>query len=236
MRVKPELLLRTMKILGEISGIWPIFDSKWLIRIIKELVWFVSIVNIALIIIPMVLRIHKDIYEDQPLNALHSLSALPVYSETFVNLIIWKYNKNQIQELLVEMFDYVKSVKGRDKNILSKSINHHLPLYIFVVVFCTIACVSHLCVPIFTPLRLLPSVAYYPFTIEPYTATYYLVYTQQAIAILQAALHHTVVPTIIAILLSYVTAKLRVLLLALKNVVNVDEFNNWIQQHRYCIQ
>ncbi|XP_008545406.1 uncharacterized protein LOC103569723 [Microplitis demolitor] len=236
MRVKPVILLRVIKVLGEVSGIWPIFDSQVSIRVIKELVWFVSIVNITLIIIPTILRIHKDINENQPLNALHSLSALPVYSETFVNLIIWKYNKSQIQGLLVEMFDHIKSVNGRDKNILSKSINHHLPLYIFVVVFCTIACVSHLSVPIFTPKKLLPSIAYYPFSIEQYTTTYYLVYTQQAIANLQCGLHHTVPPIIIAILLSYVTVKLKVLSLALKNVDNVDQFNNWIRQHRDCIR
>ncbi|XP_057329146.1 uncharacterized protein LOC130669991 [Microplitis mediator] len=236
MRARPELLLRMIKIFGEVSGIWPIFESKLWIRIIKELVWFVSIVNITLIIIPTMLSIHKELHEGQPLKALHSLSALPVYSETFVNLLMWKYNKNQIQELLWEMFDYIKSVKGRDKIILSKSINHHLPLYIFVVVFCSLACVSHLCVPIFTPQRLLPSVAYYPFAIEPHTTTYYLVYTQQAIANLQCGLHHTIAPIIIAILLSYVTAKLKVLLLRLKSVVNVDEFNDWIRQHRDCIR
>ncbi|CAD6214598.1 GSCOCT00013824001.3-RA-CDS, partial [Cotesia congregata] len=236
MKVKSEFVVRILKIFGELLSIWPYFGSKLVVKIIQEVRWLFSTLNLILIVTPIAFGVYQDVYKNKPLNVLQRSMSMVMHLESLMNCFLWKWKDRKLKKLLLEMCDYVKSTKGRDKNIFDRLTHQCSLLYTLIAVVCTMTSISFICSPIFMSQKLLPSSAHYPFKIEPHTVRHYFLYTQQAIAILQTGLHHTIPPITIAVLLTYVIAKLKVLALKLKTIKTIDELGDWIQRHQECIK
>ena len=89
-------VLKFFKICGRLSLTWPLDpDAQIRERVIKELMWWASILNIVGLIVPLILAVYH--HRLQPGTFMKSFSELTAIMGVFANLILCKNQRHRLQ-------------------------------------------------------------------------------------------------------------------------------------------
>lgn len=96
MHVKPKLIIRVVTALGKITSTWPCDPhAKNYKKVIKELRWFISLINVVGLLVPLALAAYYN--RHSPVLMMKTLSELTALGDVFFNLIICKLQQNRLQ-------------------------------------------------------------------------------------------------------------------------------------------
>lgn len=129
------------------------------------------------------------------------------------------------------MEDFVKTPRPHEREILQCYLDRCWILHVFATVTVLLTLTATACAPILTDL-LLPIMAYYPFTLDPNFAIFYMVYIHQIITCLQLGTGLVLIDCQMAVLMWYASARLEILAGEFRTVTNVREFRHIIQKHQ----
>ena len=89
-------VVKFFQISGILSSTWPAHPGAEIReRVLRELIWWASILNIVGVLLPLILALYH--YRLQPVPFMKFLSELTVLSEVFFNLILCKNQRNRLQ-------------------------------------------------------------------------------------------------------------------------------------------
>ncbi|KAK0169647.1 hypothetical protein PV327_011458, partial [Microctonus hyperodae] len=227
------LVLRAVIICAKITSTWPSnINLNFFIRILKNFQWFLSLLNAIGLFIPLLLGAYH--YRNEPTKLMKVLSETTALTIVLFNLILCKWQENNLRVLLAEVISFVKTIKDDNEIIFHNWVNRYLSLWIFGVVLFAQAAIVFSFGPFVTS-DLLPATTWYPFEIKPFTMRHYLFFIQQVIAIFQTGLGITTDITI-SFLLCYLSAKLNILDIQIKSSRELKELNYCINEHENCIR
>ena len=89
-------VVKFFKICGILSSTWPPDPGAQIReRVLRELMWWASILNVIGILLPLILSVYH--YRFEPVPVMKSLSEITVLSEIFFNLIFCRNQQHRLQ-------------------------------------------------------------------------------------------------------------------------------------------
>lgn len=254
----PERIIEILIFFGKLTCTWPPDDNHIKHRrMVNDFKLFFMLINVIGLLIPLMLGVY---YNSHHLSAaMKAASESTTMCDVLLNLLLCRAHKNRLrvsrctyvhivwfdntmfiiticvtQSLLAEVSNYSNTIKGDEKQRFKKSIDRYLPFCTFVGVLYLQTAMAFCCGPLVTQ-SLLPADTWYPFPIEIFSTGYFLLYIQHVFTIMHTGMCITV-DFMVALLLSYLVARLQTLKITFRKAGTVRDLNACIQQHRDIIR
>ncbi|XP_066601511.1 odorant receptor 10-like isoform X2 [Prorops nasuta] len=225
-------LLRFLKILGSLTSTWPPDSSSSRFHlIVRNVCWFLSLVNVVGLLIPLVLAAY--VFRRDVTAMMKALSELTALTEVFLNLIICKVQWPRFEALFKKVNSYFTNAKPSEEAIIQKYVDRYSSFSIFVALSYVMSAITFSSGPLVLKIYL-PAETWYPFSIED-RRTRTILYTQQVLAILQTGFC-IVVDFFIALLLWFPAARLELLGKELQNAQNRQDIQHCVKIHQEVIE
>ncbi|XP_070149017.1 uncharacterized protein [Polyergus mexicanus] len=232
-RLKFQQIFYLLQVFGTITNTWPPHPN-----IGKYKLFFRNLYCCVIIFIYVTVWVGMlmDIIKNRNSNVgelLKTVSHMGCLTEGILNSILCTVQRKQLQNLVVNIEEFMKISKNRERVILQKYIDRYVTFMIAVAISFSMAGVTVICAPLFMPQEF-PLNVWYPFSLEPLLRKFILYVAH----ILATA--HTVfcldVDIMMALFFLYSAARLEMLASEIKQATDETHVISSIKKHQEIIE
>ncbi|CAL1679887.1 unnamed protein product [Lasius platythorax] len=231
--VKFEQLIHFLRVLGTITNTWPphpdIGKNKLLLR---NFYFYISIFIFVTLWIGMLIHTYKDRNNDVG-ELMKNVSHLTAFIEAILNSVLCTVKIKQLQNLVVNIEEFWKFSKDRERVILQKYIDRYATFITTVVISFSMAGITVICAPLFISQEL-PLDIWYPFSTEPLLRKFIL-YIIHIFACVHTAFSFNV-DIMIAVFFFYSASRLEMLAFEIERATNEAYVVSSIKKHQEIIE
>ncbi|CAL1679886.1 unnamed protein product [Lasius platythorax] len=231
--LKFEQLFHFLRVLGTIANTWPphpdIGKNKLFLR---NLYSCVTIFIYVTVWISMVMNAYKNRNNDVS-EIMKDLSHITTLMEAILNSILCTIKRKELQILVVNIEEFWKFSKDRERVILQKYIDRYGTFITTVAILFSMAGLAVICAPLFMSQEL-PLNVWYPFSTKPLLRKFILYFMHIC------AIEHVVfclgMDVMIAIFFFYLAARMEILAFEIEQATDEAHVISSIQKHQEIIE